>query len=389
MDFQKATTTAEAAARWHQGKMRWLRHQDRDSRISVATSAFVTTTDTFSTHSYIPSNIREDSPVLTYKPIRSGNGEAAKTSILKRWLPEISLSRLMTNLEYPAARRLLFFPESLPDETLFSRVSRYHLLSAEESDDATFMRIFGTPANGVDFTDAAPLGIKTLVKQLPGNREARLVEILVANTFVPFVMPVLSSTSLSYSVPKFNDNNICPSCVGEDEATSGVPYLHRSHQLPAVTACWRHGKKLIDSCSRCLQPFRRLGRFLSVPLTSCSCGWNLLAGGNETSATAEEQIFAKNTHRVFDELTHKVDLPGLLRFFELYVDQTTFGTSASSASHNLTVGIAKQFEKDVSSLEIAMALVKHIQSGRIKKSWVANINPAILERNARRRESLD
>jgi hypothetical protein len=55
------------------------------------------------------------------------------------------------------------------------------------------MRLFGVPGDNLDFTGVVPFGIKTLAKQLPGDRDARLAEILVANTFVTFVMPALTS----------------------------------------------------------------------------------------------------------------------------------------------------------------------------------------------------
>lgn len=52
----------------------------------------------------------------------------------------------------PQLRKLHFFPASFPDETLFSRISRYHLLTGDRRHDTTFHALFGR-VNSLDFTE--------------------------------------------------------------------------------------------------------------------------------------------------------------------------------------------------------------------------------------------
>lgn len=42
----------------------------------------------------------------------------------------------------------------------------------------------------------------------------------------------------------FNDAKICPECMKEDVETYGEPYIHRTHQLSGVVACYKHKNAL-------------------------------------------------------------------------------------------------------------------------------------------------
>ena len=48
------------------------------------------------------------------------------------------------------AHQLPFFPASLPDETLVSRVSRFHILSGNSTDQLTFRELFDRDTSAVD-----------------------------------------------------------------------------------------------------------------------------------------------------------------------------------------------------------------------------------------------
>ena len=72
------------------------------------------------------------------------------TSIRIRALSELKLkSRLPMS-------KLLFFPMSMPDETLQSRITRYHFLSGNKTEAETFRDLF----------DAAPFPLTIIPKQL-------------------------------------------------------------------------------------------------------------------------------------------------------------------------------------------------------------------------------
>jgi len=43
----------------------------------------------------------------------------------------------------------------------------------------------------------------------------------------------------------------CPDCIVEDEATFGMPYYHRDHQLPGVFHCKKHSLGLVEECAEC------------------------------------------------------------------------------------------------------------------------------------------
>ncbi|USX20948.1 hypothetical protein NHH82_01905 [Oxalobacteraceae bacterium OTU3REALA1] len=96
-------------------------------------------------------------------------------------------------------RKLHFFPASLSDETLLSRLSRYHLLSAAREDEHTFQLLFSEPGDQANFAAAAPTPLRRLANQLPGQSRKNLGELLAFNTFVPLVAPVLASLRMAPS----------------------------------------------------------------------------------------------------------------------------------------------------------------------------------------------
>jgi hypothetical protein len=64
------------------------------------------------------------------------------------------------------AHQLPFFPASLPDETLVSRVSRFHLLCGNATDQLTFRDLFDRDTSAVDLI--VPANLDVLANRLPG-----------------------------------------------------------------------------------------------------------------------------------------------------------------------------------------------------------------------------
>jgi len=67
--------------------------------------------------------------------------------------------------------------------------------------------------------------------------------------------------------------------------------------MPGVTACWRHGEVLLQSCPVCSHPFFRKLKLLPDLADGCACGWNALTPAPSLAASGIEQeyaIFAKD-----------------------------------------------------------------------------------------------
>jgi hypothetical protein len=225
----------------------------------------------------------------------------------------------------PTPRKLPFFPASLPGETLLSRVTRYHLLTAERKDEVTLLALFGQPGNKVDFTALAPPSLSVLASLLPGDPLVQLGKILGENTFVPFAVPIIASSIEEFPVSEFGEGRSCLVCLEEDEVLVGAPDLHRSHQLPAVNACWKHGTKLIDTCPECACPFRRPAGLLRAPIVPCSCGWHALGRGSTARrAFAAEHEFAIHANDALVARTRQAQLAVLVRFFLTQIEHIPY-----------------------------------------------------------------
>lgn len=212
--------------------------------------------------------------------------------------------------------QLPFFPPSLPDESLISRVSRYHLISGNRTEQSTFAELFDCLPFGLD--KVVPPFIQTLASRLPGETEANLATIIQANTLFPLFRPFVGasekkaagqsptrvSDSISHRprhvVGMMGDAKLCLSCVREDEAQYGVGYWHRSHQIPGVTVCWKHKEALVSSCSECRIPFQRTKKLLTVPWLVCRCSEPLPTKGNQ-AVQPTELAYALYAHELLLE----------------------------------------------------------------------------------------
>lgn len=295
------------------------------------------------------------------------------------------------NFKASNSRKLHFFPASLPDETLFSRLSRYHLLSAEREDEQTIQLLFGVSSNQVNFAAAAPTPLRRLANQLPGQANKNLGDLLAFNSFVPLVAPLLTSMNWNDTDLEFGEVNICHQCANLDKSRFGIAYFHRAHQLPGVNACFVHGERLIDICPMCSHPFRQSGKFVSAPMVPCRCGWDLEPATQTVNATETELRFAINTQNVFEKRNSALSTSCLIDFFSMHVDQGAFGMQLGqirSATH-LSIGIADLLERSVSTAEVALAVSRLIRAGRAPDCWIANLNPNVLEIKAIMRKTKD
>ncbi|WP_310886356.1 TniQ family protein [Pseudomonas ficuserectae] len=185
---------------------------------------------------------------------------------------------------------LLFFPMSMPGETLHSRITRYHFLSGNRTAGETFRDLFGSATFSVGML---PKQIEVLATRLPGDTESNLDELIFTNTTFPLYRPFLginqggdcATVGLGLHgvarIPRREGTvhgkaKLCPTCVQQDLLELGYAYWHRSHHLPGVSVCWRHGDSLMHACPKCSHPFFRKLRLLPSLSEPCICGWSAL-----------------------------------------------------------------------------------------------------------------
>lgn len=276
--------------------------------------------------------------------------------------------------------KLHFFPASLPDETLLSRLSRFHLLSGGGEAEHTFQLLFGVYGNEVSFSGAVPIPLRRLANQIPGQAKKNLAELLALNTFVALVAPVLTSIDWNYPDPIFGEVNVCQHCASLDKSRYGFAYLHRAHQLPGVKACWVHGERLIDDCPVCSRPFRQNGNFVSTPIIPCRCGWDFGMTTKLARATEAELTFAISANSVFELRQEALSTSSLIDFFSMHVDHGAFGMQPGQikSSIRLTCGIADQLERSVPTEDVALAVSRLIQAGRAPNCWTVSLHPEVL-----------
>ena len=186
---------------------------------------------------------------------------------------------------------LPFFPESFPDETLLSRISRFHLLSGNRTDDLTSKELFG---KRLKLNMVVPVyALKQLSSKLPGEPDETLHSLLQENTLLPAFAPFLGTENACginqelnlgahYQglgrIPQrvtgmYGESRLCVDCLRNDIAIHGIGYWHRCHQIPGVSVCHQHHTVLLQGCPNCRRPFCRPLHLLVQPWKECRCGW--------------------------------------------------------------------------------------------------------------------
>lgn len=154
----------------------------------------------------------------------------------------------------------------LPNETLFSLCSRYHILSGNHRASSTCERLFGHPKQGS--AHDLPSRIGEFVSRT-GGQLGTAHEIIYQRTLLPIYLPFLSAEeleealaalagtsigSLKYKLgltaSRFGANHplkACLTCSVKDIEEHGVAYWHLSHQWPGVVVCPVHRTPLLYS----------------------------------------------------------------------------------------------------------------------------------------------
>jgi hypothetical protein len=171
---------------------------------------------------------------------------------------------------------------SLPDEAIISVIGRFHILSFNGTPTATFQELF----NCAPFNLSAwiPPHIEMLASRIGKDVEACTLEILRAHTLYPLLAifnglsfpasPKRATANKAANTPKrFSAETIrlCLDCLREDLEVYGVRYIHRSHQVPGVEVCSKHGSLLLYKCPYCECSFSRHYNLPLVPWRQCTC----------------------------------------------------------------------------------------------------------------------
>lgn len=267
------------------------------------------------------------------------------TGIRIRVLFELKLkSRLLMS-------KLLFFPMSMPDETLQSRITRYHFLSGNKTEAETFRDLFDTAPFPLTII---PKQLETLADRLPGEKESNLSELLAVNTVFPAYRPFLGLSKATLKGPKDSSvfevvrvprregashtrAKICSSCIQQDLIEFGYAYWHRAHHLPGITACWRHGESLVHSCPTCSHPFYRKNKLLPNLTEGCVCGWNPFGANTATLVTEVEKQYAVFANDILQRDLPSVDWEVLAACYRRQAKKRGF-------NHGELIGTAKLFD---------------------------------------------
>lgn len=154
----------------------------------------------------------------------------------------------------------------LPDETLFSLVSRHHFFWGHRQASRTNMMLFGCARGGThhDFPSCLDEFAKRSEERFGGaievskertllryyrkfmdpNAEERAVTSLRSSSVadLKFRMGILTS--------RFRANHplkACSACMEDDRKIGGWAYWHLDHQFPGVWVCQKHGCLLVES----------------------------------------------------------------------------------------------------------------------------------------------
>jgi len=168
-------------------------------------------------------------------------------------------------------------PQWLPDETLFSLLTRFHRLTGNRLASDTCRMLFGRGRQGCQHD--LPSYLDELVRRTNGalgdaDHLARL------RTILPFYFPLKSAdiasdavaalrsgaaASLKYRLgilsSRFRAHHplkACPLCMECDESEHGAAYWHLPHQYPGVWMCPHHNLPLLQSTVKATG----VGRFL-------------------------------------------------------------------------------------------------------------------------------
>lgn len=181
---------------------------------------------------------------------------------------------------------VIFLLSSYPDECLASVLSRYHIVSGAYSSRETMSKLFGV--NLFNLSSISIDDFRGLISRVEAGQNISK-SLLQQNSLFYLYSPFVARNV------RFNDMGVtgddlyssrsvageggkiwgCPECLKVDSMDYEVSYFHRSHQIPGVSTCWKHGVELIYKCGKCARPFLMGNEMLKFNISECDCGWTV------------------------------------------------------------------------------------------------------------------
>lgn len=211
--------------------------------------------------------------------------------------------------------RIFLFPDSLPDELHVSQTGRLHCDSGNLSTRQTFLDTYGTAP--FRLTQWIPTNLEIFAAKLPGDPIQNIENLLRNNTLYPLFetfgdarfTPTSHATPLREQITNMpkrvvgesGETHLCVECLRQDREEHGKPYIHRSHQIPGVSVCWRHGTRLLSACPFCSCPFEPKADLVLAPWVPCPACQQYLVDTSFYSpaqGTDIENAYAKFAHEL-------------------------------------------------------------------------------------------
>jgi hypothetical protein len=208
-------------------------------------------------------------------------------------------------------------PEWLPDELLFSLLSRFHRISGNLEHTETCQQLFGPRRKRC--AHDLPHWIQDLSQRARGVLGTADC-IIHKGTLLPVYLPFLSQgealecyealkgpglgkhrSRLCRQIPSHatvQPLRACPQCMELDRENLGVSYWHLSHQLPGVFVCVEHSQPLWSS-SLAMDHGRDVRWHLPKTNALCTPEWTPDRLGSEavallkTTATLAMEVFSQ------------------------------------------------------------------------------------------------
>ena len=215
----------------------------------------------------------------------------------------------------PGKDRIYLDPLSLDDELHVSQAGRYHVNSGNGSTRKSFEHLYD--AAPFRYTHWVPQHLERFARKLPGSVVENIETLLRNNTLFP-LFEVFGGATLTLSadaipvaqqicnmpkriVGESGKIHLCLDCLQSDCEELGVRYIHRSHQIPGVEVCWKHGSRLLSCCPLCGCPFEKTDSpdLILAPWEPCVCGIYLPEAHfwrSDQEANEVELNFAQFTH---------------------------------------------------------------------------------------------
>ena len=168
-------------------------------------------------------------------------------------------------IDRPAARRLAYFPEALPEELLYSLLARYRRHVGLPATRQVDVQLHGQVKQHP--TLALPIHLAAVAARIPEGRGLTVSRLIDRHTLFPYFAAlrtpeaqlaaargmagddakVHTRLGVGHSLPLPRRLRFCPECLGLMAADHGELYWRRDHQLPSVLVCPTHRCDLRES----------------------------------------------------------------------------------------------------------------------------------------------